>query len=59
MHSQQAAGSQRAVQATRSLSVITTIGIFASTSEQVLMAANKRSGLQLAIAAGRSVAASP
>jgi len=37
--------------------VITTIAIFAATSEQILMAANKPSGLRLAIATGRSVVA--
>ena len=35
-----AADSQRAVQATRSLSVITTIAIFVAASGQILMAAN-------------------
>jgi hypothetical protein len=39
------------------LSVSTTIVIFAATSEQILMAASKSSGLQLAIASGRSVVA--
>jgi hypothetical protein len=34
--------------------VITTIVIFAATGEQILMAASKPSGLQLAIATGRS-----
>jgi hypothetical protein len=39
--------------------VRTIIAIFAATSEQILMAANKPNGLQLAIARGRSIVGGP